>query len=472
MPLLPQKPPPFVRGQPAPGADLLNQLTQAIIRQIRPGMNTQVNYYNDRVVINSDQPNRQQPPTSAYYVQFVVLEELDDYLLCAFFSPPVNQNGVIPQIYSSELGQGQLALTYVAKPYLLQRTPWDNQTVTIQGNTTTFTYTGLGQRNAVTPTGTISQMISLPYFPGDIVTAVLGFSGYKDPNGSPVPWMDVNEGGRTWASGSQGSGPSGPPSLTFVGVPSVSASQIIEWNGGTVLLLPGTILFCYANQGGSPDWLPVNSPNCYVMEVNDNILGLDQLTLNSGGLVPGTYYVAGIYEGSLVGTHASDNLPIYAIKGRDNYNPFILGTLNYSLTQIITNGGYKIPAGTTGGTTTNMRLSNLMSYQGYAITTNVQGIYRVETSLQAYYNGSANGNLTFSLYDNTNLQQVGSQLISLTGGSPFYGNSYVYNPAYAGTGETSGVLPANSEIDVLVLNDHTLSQDVYVYGQLSYIRVG
>ena len=70
-----------------------------------------------------------------------VLEEHDDYLVCRGYDPEA-------QRFFNEVA--------VAKPMVLQKTPWDGKTYTIDGKEVTFD----------------SPSISYPYFVGDILAAV------------------------------------------------------------------------------------------------------------------------------------------------------------------------------------------------------------------------------------------------------------------------------------------------------------
>lgn len=156
MPQLDNKPDPFRRGQEQLSAEALNMIVRAVLRQLRGGGDNLVSYYNDRVVVSSKDslPNSVHPGN--FYAQFVVLEEFDDYLLCAPYFPPQHNGTWTPQTYDADLGQDSIVKVYVAKPYNLQRTPWDNRFIAAQvgvrpqetGNLlSSFTYVNIGERN-------------------------------------------------------------------------------------------------------------------------------------------------------------------------------------------------------------------------------------------------------------------------------------------------------------------------------------
>lgn len=100
---------------------------------------------------------------------------------------------------------------YVAKPRLLQRTPFDNQTVLLRGVNVRYDYddSEKGKRTATASGATAEvQVITPPYFNGDIIAARSGATGLTtvdsdvlgpDDNIGLVVWTDTNEGGREWA---------------------------------------------------------------------------------------------------------------------------------------------------------------------------------------------------------------------------------------------------------------------------------
>lgn len=202
MGLLDTKPPGFKAGDMFLNEDDLNKIVDMLIRRISPRPPSEVSYFGDRVVIGVKDPIPNLPGVSNYLSQFVVLQELDDYILCTPYQAPFNGGGTnltIP-IYNPTAGIGSLITVAVAKPYWLQKTPWDGQTVIINGLSTTFHYTGLGLRNAVSAVRTDLQELSPSYVPGDIITAAKGTPGNLDGQSVPIPWVDVNAAGRTWTN--------------------------------------------------------------------------------------------------------------------------------------------------------------------------------------------------------------------------------------------------------------------------------
>lgn len=150
-----------------------------------------------------------------------VLEIHDDYLVCRGFDPEDNR------FYNA---------VAVAKPYLLQKTPWDGRELTLPEGTlpdTVVTYDypegGNPWRTATYDNGTVEQQnISPPWFVGDVIAAVKPRSKLGDTPGTPtivaetdeldlewgilydesnkpIHWMDLNVGGRTWTENLHGS---------------------------------------------------------------------------------------------------------------------------------------------------------------------------------------------------------------------------------------------------------------------------
>ena len=140
------KPGPFHRGDRPPGATDLNMIVQAVMRQIRGGTNTDVSNFGDRVTVGSSQIEPQLASASNYVMQFTVLQELADSLLCAVFTQPASPFGWIPQPYFQGLQLSDQIQYQVAKPYYLQQTPWNGMLVGVSGGAVFIQYTAFGAR--------------------------------------------------------------------------------------------------------------------------------------------------------------------------------------------------------------------------------------------------------------------------------------------------------------------------------------
>lgn len=123
---------------------------------------------------------------------FVVRETKDDYLVCTNFKYDRNE----PTDHDMTRGDDETVTVNVAKPRLLQKTPFHNKTIEYHDATVTYNYNlGVNGRQASAPNeDTEKQYINPPYFKGDIIVARKDNTGYEDVN-----YIDMNEGGREWA---------------------------------------------------------------------------------------------------------------------------------------------------------------------------------------------------------------------------------------------------------------------------------
>lgn len=132
MPNLGPKPYQFKPNQEL-NAGVLNKLMALVDRSVRGESSVLVQDYGDRVTLTFNDTSPSLPATSNYLQQFVVLGELDDLLICCPFEFYRNNKLVYPQVYSAALDQDSIPIVYVAKPYILQRTPWDGQDIILGG---------------------------------------------------------------------------------------------------------------------------------------------------------------------------------------------------------------------------------------------------------------------------------------------------------------------------------------------------
>jgi hypothetical protein len=163
------------------------------------------------------QRNRNRPVENPYPEKqefrvgtFRVIEEKDDYLICRGFDP----NAKVP---FSQITPAAERTIKVAKPPLLQRTPWDLQEVSIHGITYNYEYSddefGVRTVRWTDESGNdqeLEQKIDTPYFTDDLIMAeevsmnpvVSGMEIYgtkaKDENGALLTWVDKNASGRHW----------------------------------------------------------------------------------------------------------------------------------------------------------------------------------------------------------------------------------------------------------------------------------
>lgn len=194
-------PKPKFRPRAQISAKALRQLADRTQGQIRGDSTSAVQKYGDRLIVSAPStPTPTLPGVSNYLRQFVVLLELDDYLVCTPHVVPNDGTLLIPQVYNRSLGAGAIEIYYVVKPFLLQRTPFDGNIVSYPSMDVAYSYTGTGRRTA-TSQGQVDedQLITPSYFTADIITARCGPTGYMDLLGNYINWTDTNEGGRQWA---------------------------------------------------------------------------------------------------------------------------------------------------------------------------------------------------------------------------------------------------------------------------------
>ncbi len=95
---------------------------------------------------------------------------------------------------------------WVAKPYTLQRTPWDGQQITYNGTPVVLVYTLNGRTvtNLNDPEEVEQQVLVPDYVAGEWITVWRTETGFTDSQGEPVIWQDLNTAGRAWAYDTKG----------------------------------------------------------------------------------------------------------------------------------------------------------------------------------------------------------------------------------------------------------------------------
>tara|TARA_Y100000593_G_scaffold94310_2_gene192824 strand:+ start:295 stop:903 length:609 start_codon:yes stop_codon:yes gene_type:complete len=132
---------------------------------------------------------------------FIIVEEFDDYLECTGYDPWAKI------IYSEEPGG---ALAKVAKPFSLQKTPWDGQVVEYKDVTVGYTYDAQvkGKRLATDQGGGGNlaeiQYITPDYIVGEVLMIArariqaLDHTGVFDLDENAILYVDITP-GRQWA---------------------------------------------------------------------------------------------------------------------------------------------------------------------------------------------------------------------------------------------------------------------------------
>ena len=141
---------------------------------------------------------------------YQIVQELDDYLLCKGYDPQAKNP------FGQYTPAAHKTVT-IAKPPLLQKTPWDGETIEIGGTEYTYAYDAseIGLRTVTwTDDDDVeqeeTQRIDTGYFVDDTIVALevsknqwqdgLEVNEWKvvDGNGAILSWVDLNVSGRKW----------------------------------------------------------------------------------------------------------------------------------------------------------------------------------------------------------------------------------------------------------------------------------
>lgn len=199
------KPVRFLPGRRPISARALNYLTDAIPAQQRGVQGVYVQDYGDRQTIGLRNPTPVLPSPQNYLKQFVVVQEYDDLLYCIPLELPIvsrvnpNYSVCVPlnlgtTVIDPTTNNPVIARSWVAKPYTLQRTPWDGQQIPFNNSTATVSYfppplsaaarTQYNQRFLVqgtAPNQTITSQSYPAYTPGEVIVALKTLTGYREP---------------------------------------------------------------------------------------------------------------------------------------------------------------------------------------------------------------------------------------------------------------------------------------------------
>lgn len=177
---------PWKPGDPIT-ADRLNQHDKAARDAVTGGSGVEsLRVGNDVVLRNS---RELQIPVGAR-IRAKVVSINDDYLTCSIYNAAQDSDG-------SNIS--------VAKPYLLQQTPFDGLNTTyLDGQEVGYSYSTANSytRTATdqdTTTITETQFITPNYFVGEVLWCERSNTGLTDDNSAAIYFEDVNTGARAWA---------------------------------------------------------------------------------------------------------------------------------------------------------------------------------------------------------------------------------------------------------------------------------
>ena len=120
-------------------------------------------------------------PNFGTEIKDVLLKEIfDDYLRC------------------EDRGGNEI---WVAKAFSLQRTPWDGETVSLDGISVTFDYSSSTSRTATASGEDPEDQVIVPAFVEnkDRIVIFRTTTGYSNPIGEAIEWQDINSAARAWA---------------------------------------------------------------------------------------------------------------------------------------------------------------------------------------------------------------------------------------------------------------------------------
>lgn len=177
----------------------LNQIRDAVLKSIRggvglDGLGINVTFSGDRLTI---QDNSKRFVQSVLVRRLRVKEVKDDYLRCFSWTPNTDDN-------DGEEGDKDI---FVAKPYLLRKTPFDGESIVYPSKTISYTYASQGERTATSGADSETQVLIPEYFVDDEILAIrniIGSTGVVASEETPagttdIGWEDMNTAGRFWA---------------------------------------------------------------------------------------------------------------------------------------------------------------------------------------------------------------------------------------------------------------------------------
>lgn len=146
---------------------------------------------NGMPVMEGQSPRGETPPSN--WVRMVVKSVSDDHLICRLWDG---------------FTEGTVDIK-VAKPYILRKTPFHSKTLTVNGNTLTYSYTSGTQRTVTKGSNSETQVIIPGYvatgsgYQGNQIYVIRCDSGVILNPGQQaeerLTLMDVNADGRMWA---------------------------------------------------------------------------------------------------------------------------------------------------------------------------------------------------------------------------------------------------------------------------------
>lgn len=176
----------IIPGQVYPGAGDLNRSRSALIREVYGSGQGLVTTHGNRTNVHVP---RSIAPQRVWLQSFVVVEELDDgdLLSCILYHPGADDPGPIPlgiinlpkdlDIDGNEIFRARIK---VAKPFMLQKTPWDGASIVKCGENITYAYGDDERTSTGSSSGVKRESITPCYFFGDIIVGRFTGTDYQD----------------------------------------------------------------------------------------------------------------------------------------------------------------------------------------------------------------------------------------------------------------------------------------------------
>jgi len=180
--------PPWRRGAPVT-ARRLNRIQQNQVRTLRGGPGVTVRVAGQEVTIR----NANRVGRDLGLVQMMEIYDIfDDHLEC--------------YLYNAVDAEAGTQVVFVARPYQLQRTPFDGEIIVYaNGQSVEYTYVDDRKRSADDGSSSETQVMTPDYYEGDIILAIrniaggTGLTATKGATTIAIQWMDLNTAGRFWA---------------------------------------------------------------------------------------------------------------------------------------------------------------------------------------------------------------------------------------------------------------------------------
>ena len=135
--------------------------------------------------VDSSGVHHRSPPGAGESLTAQVVAAQNDYLECKIYDEVSATAGVT---------------IFVAKPWMLRRTPFHGATITyLNGQSITYTYVSQRERTANDGATSETQVMTPDYYVGEVIDVIEKRTNVALPDGSKATLQDRNTCGRFWA---------------------------------------------------------------------------------------------------------------------------------------------------------------------------------------------------------------------------------------------------------------------------------